>query len=157
VGGIFPESTSHRQPLLNTRTGSRRRAHMAGGRARRAPSAPAPMVGRPASSFVWWATFWACDSVLIWASPILVLDLGFFILLLVCAFPSRAFSLCFTCFLCMFPQYINSTGTSGNMLVVKVYVCRSVQFSPFWTYVGYINVSVMTANTGLTTRLEVSL
>jgi hypothetical protein len=34
VGGILPKSTSHRQPLLNARTASWRRAHMAGGRAR---------------------------------------------------------------------------------------------------------------------------
>jgi hypothetical protein len=46
----------------------------------------------------------------------------------------------------MFLQHVKSTGTSGNMLVAKVYVYRSVCFSPFWTYVGGINVSIMTAN-----------
>jgi hypothetical protein len=46
-----------------------------------------------------------------------------------------------------FCNHINSTGISGNMSVAKVYVCRSVCFSPFWSYVGGINVSITTANT----------
>jgi hypothetical protein len=62
------------------------------------------------------------------------------------AFQKAPFLPCFTCFQCMFLQNVNSTGTSGNTLVAKVYVYRSVCFPPFWTYVGGINVSITTAN-----------
>jgi hypothetical protein len=41
---------------------------------------------------------------------------------------------------------INSTGTSGNRSESYVYVCIDVYFPPFWTYVGSINMSIMTAN-----------
>jgi hypothetical protein len=76
-----------------------------------------------------WSSSWA--SSLLW---------------LLYAFQNAPFLSCFTCFLCMFLQHVKSTSTSGNMLVAKVYVYRSVCFPPFWTYVGGINVSITIAN-----------
>jgi hypothetical protein len=42
--------------------------------------------------------------------------------------------------------HINSAGTSGNRSEAYVYVCIDVYFSPFWAYVGGINLSIMTTN-----------
>jgi hypothetical protein len=52
-------------------------------------------------------------------------------------------SLVFDAYFCI---HINSTGTSGNRSEAYVYVCIDVYFSPFWTYVGGINMSITTAN-----------
>jgi hypothetical protein len=48
-----------------------------------------------------------------------------------------------------FCNHIISTGTSGNMSIAHVHVCMNVYFSPFWNYVGGINMSIMTANSVL--------
>jgi hypothetical protein len=48
--------------------------------------------------------------------------------------------------------HINSTGTSGNRSKTYVYVSIDVYFPPFWAYVGGINLSITTANSGVGAR-----
>jgi hypothetical protein len=66
-----------------------------------------------------------------WAWPSSALVQPIALLLLVYAFLESVFPPRFTYFWHMFMQSVDSTGTSGNRLVVKVYVCRSVCFPPF--------------------------
>jgi len=131
-GGIFPDAariaSPHHSMCWHERAGPRQ---WHGGHTH-ALGVPAPRPGPLGLRFILQLPLWAYDSVLMWASPVCVHVLGFFLLLLVYAFLSHAFSLCFTCFQCMFLQHVKSTGTSGIWLVAKVYVC--------------INVSITTAN-----------
>jgi hypothetical protein len=81
-----------------------------------------------------------------WAWPSSALVRPIALLLLVYAFLESVFPPCFTYFRRMFLQSVDSTSTSGNRLVVKVYVYRSVCFPPFWNYVGSLNVLITTSN-----------
>jgi hypothetical protein len=107
---------------------------------------PAPRVARPGPVFAWSVVLWVSNSVTWWASPVVLVSMGFSLFTNVL---SRMAPFCYVSPVSSFYFYIYiiSTGTSGNMSVAQVYVCMNVYFPLFWNYVGGIDVSITTTNT----------